>query len=120
MLKLFLCLHRKEGMSMEAFQQYWRERHAPLVRKHAEAIGVKRYIQAHTLATPHNETLRSFRAGPEWFDGVAELWFDEGTEDPASWSDKFQAAVQLLIEDEREFIDLSRSPVFWTVERPIL
>jgi len=64
------------------------------------------------LADPINESLRQSRAGPEPYDGVAENWFDS-LEDlaPGMASPQGQEAIRELLEDERRFIDLARSPV---------
>ena len=48
MYKLTFCLRRKHGMSVEEFQRYWRNTHAPLVAARAETLGIRRYVQAHT------------------------------------------------------------------------
>jgi uncharacterized protein (TIGR02118 family) len=76
MVKLVFCLTRLPHLSREEFQSYWRERHGPLVRESAKALGIRRDVQVHTLDTPVNEALRRGRGGPEGYDGVAELWFD--------------------------------------------
>jgi len=77
MIKLTYCLRRKPGMTVEEFQRYWRETHAPLVRSHAETLRIRRYVQAHTATTPLDDALRDSRsASVEPFDGVAELWWD--------------------------------------------
>src|SRR5438132_8742241 len=76
MVKLVFCVRRRPGMSREECQRYWRENHAPLVRRHAETLRIRRYVQTHTVDTPANEMLRAGRGGPEGYDGVAELWWD--------------------------------------------
>jgi hypothetical protein len=81
MIKTVFPLHRLPNLSREQFQAYWFETHAPLVPQHAESLGIKRYVQIHTLSTPINEALRDSREGPEPYDGIAELWFES---DPRS------------------------------------
>ena len=117
MVKLVFALRRLPHLSRAEFQRYWHEQHAPLVKKHAETLGIRRYVQLHTLDTPLNQGLRGTRGGPEEFDGVAEIWFDE-----ASLPATAEAAVagQALLEDEKKFIDLARSPLWIGEERPIL
>jgi uncharacterized protein (TIGR02118 family) len=75
MLKLSFCLHRLPGLSREEFQRYWRESHAPLVRRHAAALGIERYVQVHAAHDELSELLRASRSAPEPYDGVAELWW---------------------------------------------
>jgi uncharacterized protein (TIGR02118 family) len=121
MLKLVFCLHRLPGLSRAEFQRYWREQHGPLVRRHAAALRIRRYLQLHTLDDPLQEALRASRGGPEAFDGVAELWWDSREDleavlrDPAG-----QRAAAELLEDERRFIDLARSPLWVGEEHPII
>ena len=70
MVKLVFCLTRLPHLSREEFQRHWRERHGPLVRESAKALGIRRYVQVHTLATPVNDALRRGRGGPEAYDGA--------------------------------------------------
>ena len=49
MIKLVFALRRRGDLSRDEFQRYWREHHAPLVRSHAEVLGIRRYVQVHTL-----------------------------------------------------------------------
>jgi uncharacterized protein (TIGR02118 family) len=121
MIKFVFCLRRRSGLSLEEFQKYWLERHAPLVQQFAETIGCKRYVQVHTTAPAFNAELRETRGAPEPYDGVAELWFDEREfVNPTLDMEAVKKASDLLIADEREFIDLSQSPLFWGIEHPII
>jgi uncharacterized protein (TIGR02118 family) len=120
MIKLTYCLRRKPGMTVEEFQRYWRETHAPLVEARAEVLGIKRYVQVHTVLPAVNAALQARNGGsPEAFDGVAELWVESveamGSTDPAAR----QAAADLLA-DERNFIDLEASPIWVAEEHPVI
>ena len=120
MVKLSFALRRKSGLSREEFQRYWREVHAPLVKSHAGALGIRRYVQTHTLDNPANAALRASRGGPEEYDGVAELWWDSlEALAAATASEAGIAAGRALLEDERRFIDLSRSPL-WLAEENVV
>lgn len=94
-------------MSVEEFQRYWREVHAPI----AGAIpGVRRYVQCHVVPEIYA------RQTPP-FDGAAELWFDDlDAMRAAMRSDEVKAAF----EDEKNFIDHSRVASFVTVEKPVV
>jgi uncharacterized protein (TIGR02118 family) len=121
MVKLVFCLTRRSGMEEAEFHRYWREEHAPLVASHAEALGIRRYVQAHTAFDPLNAVLAAARRAPRHYDGIAELWFDSvdallamtGTAEGA-------AAGEALLSDERRFIDHSRSPIFMVEEHSII
>jgi uncharacterized protein (TIGR02118 family) len=120
-IKLVFCLRKREDLSFEEFQRIWREEHAPLVARHAEALRIKRYVQTHTVDTPFNAALKNSRGGPDGYDGVAELWWDslEDAAGAAATPEGAQAAAKLL-EDERRFIDLTRSPLFVANEHEIV
>ena len=121
MIKLVFCLRRLPHLTREEFQRHWHERHAPLVRAHAAALGIRRYVQTHTLEHPVNAALRASRGGPDAFDGVAELWWDSAEAlAAASALPEGRAAAVELLDDERRFIDLAHSPLFVAVERPIV
>jgi len=121
MVKLVFCLTRLPHLSREEFQRHWRERHGPLVRESAKALGIRRYVQVHTLTTPVNDALRRGRGGPEAYDGVAELWFDSlDALAAAGATPEGKTAGRRLVEDERTFIDLARSPVLVAEEHPIV
>lgn len=113
MIKLTFCLRRKQGMTLEAFQAYWRGAHAAMVAERANVLGIRRYVQVHTTELDGLHQVLQARNGgsPEPFDGVAELWFDslEGfrSQDPDA-----RAASAELLADERTFIDLASSPMF--------
>lgn len=80
MIKLSFCLHRLPHLSREEFQAYWRNTHAPLVKKNRAALRIRRYVQCHAATTELNDLIRAGRNAPEMYDGVAELWwgsFDE-------------------------------------------
>jgi uncharacterized protein (TIGR02118 family) len=123
MLKLVFCLTRLPQLSHEEFQRYWRELHAPLVERHAETLRIVRYVQLHSLPAgdPLNEALRASRGGPEGYDGVAELWW-RSAEDlaAATASDAGRRASLELLEDEKRFIDLARSPLWVAREHPVV
>jgi uncharacterized protein (TIGR02118 family) len=120
MIKLTFCLHRLPNLTREAFQTYWFEQHAPLVAKHQSVLRIRRYVQMHSATTELNDVIRAGRNAPQMYDGVAELWwnsFDDLT--AATTSPEGQAAGLALLEDERKFIDLARSPLFFGEEKTI-
>ena len=77
MIKLVFCLRRRDDVSEEEFHRYWLEEHGPLVRKHAEALGIRRYQQVHQVLPDFSRALGAGRGAPEPYDGVAELWWDD-------------------------------------------
>jgi uncharacterized protein (TIGR02118 family) len=118
MIKIVFCLHRLPHLSRTQFQDYWRKYHAPLVASLAGELGIVRYVQSHTLDEATFAHLAAVRGAPPAYDGVAQLWVDE-TASGGSAEAKTRAALALL-EDEKKFIDLPRSPIFRTIEQDIL
>jgi len=121
MIKLVFSLRRREDMTREEFQRYWREEHAPLVKRHAEALRIRRYVQTHAQATDLDAALSGSRGSEAGlYDGVAELWWDSLEDLLAAFtSQEGQLAGAELLEDERRFIDLPHSPI-WLGEENIV
>ena len=121
MIKLTFCLVRIPALSREQFQDYWLNKHAPLVKSHREVLGIRRYVQLHSADPSLSTDLRLSRGGPEQYDGVAQLWWDS-FEDLARRLAEPRAieAGRQLLEDERKFIDLARSPLWWGEEKVIV
>ena len=121
MIKLTFCLVRLPSLTRQDFQAYWYDTHAPLVASVAEALQIRRYVQTHSLPAEASAGIRASRDAPSEFDGVAELWWDsleamaENGRRPEA-----QAAAALLLEDEKRFIDLPRSPLWWGDERVVV
>jgi uncharacterized protein (TIGR02118 family) len=67
MIKRMGFVKRKDGMTLEAFHDYWLNVHAPLA---AKAPGIRQYIVSTTVV---GEGLTYTPA----FDGLAEFWYDD-------------------------------------------
>jgi uncharacterized protein (TIGR02118 family) len=121
MIKLVFALRRRPELTLEEFQTYWRDVHAPLVAERAGVLKIRRYVQVHTadLEGLHSAFRKRNGGAPEPFDGVAELWFDSldvlGGDDPAVR----QAQAELLA-DEANFIDLPNSPMWMAEEHEVV
>ena len=121
MFKITFCLRRRPDLTPERFDAYWRDEHAPLVRRHAEALGIRRYVQSTRFDSDLAAVAAKVRGAPEPFDGVAELWFDSREAMEAGFSTKAgRAAGRALLEDEARFIDLENSPIWFATEREIV
>ena len=120
MIKVMILLRRRPEMEPEAFSQYWHEKHAPLVRTHAAALNVRRYVQNHGAHAEVTRASVKHRGMDESYDGIAELWFDSldsmlaGARSPAG-----REANRLLLEDEARFIAMKRSTILFAEEREI-
>jgi uncharacterized protein (TIGR02118 family) len=121
MVKITFCLRRLPHLSRQEFRRHWYEIHAPLVRKHQKALRIVQYIQFHSDLGPLTEKLRAFRHSPEPYDGVAEIWYDSREALKALGRDpSARAASRELLEDEKRFVDLARSPIWIGEERVII
>jgi uncharacterized protein (TIGR02118 family) len=120
MIRLVFLLRRKAGTTLAEFQRYWRETHGPLVASFQQSLDILRYVQAHALEDPMNQAAASARGGMEPpYDGVAELWWDsEEALSAVLATEAGRAAGAALLEDEKRFIDLPRSPLWLAHEYP--
>ena len=125
MIKLTFCLRRLPSLTLEEFQDYWLNKHGPLVASHREALRIQRYVQLHSGDPAAAEALRATRAGSiesasDIYDGVAQLWWNNA-EDLAATATEPAAieAGRQLLEDERKFIDLPNSPLWFGEEKVI-
>ena len=120
MIKLIYCLRRRADISAEEFHRYWLHEHGPAVAGFAKAIGIMRYIQCHTVAPALNDMFRASRNLAAPFDGVTEAWYESAehlmacAQTPAG-----KHAHEVLLEDERRFIDFENSCVFMTEEHSL-
>ena len=113
MIKFIMCITRHPDMTREAFKDYWMNTHGPFFMENAGAMRAKKYVQSHTIDTPLNEGLRSSRGMLPEYDGVAEVWFESEEElMEAMSSPEGQKLSAALLEDERNFIDHSKSSTF--------
>ena len=117
MIKIVFCLHRLPHLTRAQFQDYWRNRHAPLVASLASELGIVRYVQSHTLDDASFAHLAAVRGAPPAYDGVAQLWIDETA--PGGSSEAKSRAALALLQDEKQFIDLPRSPIFRSTDQDI-
>jgi uncharacterized protein (TIGR02118 family) len=120
MIKLVYCLRKKAEVSQTEFNRYWREEHGPLVTRLTQQINATKYVQSHTLDTSINQGLIASRGLAEPYDGITEVWWRSEQElNEAMNTEEGLKAFQLLLEDERGFIDFSQSRVFITKENLI-
>ena len=113
MIKLIMCLTRRQDLTREEFMDYWQNKHGPFFMENAAVMRAKGYVQSQTLDSPLNEGMRSSRGMLPEFDGVAEVWF-ESEEDlmEAMGTAEMQALSAALLEDESNFVDHAKSSAF--------
>jgi uncharacterized protein (TIGR02118 family) len=122
MIVITFLLRRAPGMTADEFHRYWRQRHGPLVAGHAAVLGIRRYSQLHTTASPMGAPIAESRGcEPADYDGIALVWFDseESLAASASTPEGVTAAAALL-EDERRFLDLPRCQLWISDDHPLV
>lgn len=107
MIKLCVLCPRKPDLTLEQFEDHWRNVHGPLFSSQPEVKQyVKKYIQVHSTG----EQLEEGQFPPvSAYDGVAEIWFDSMEDIPKVFeSDNFKNTIA---QDEAKFID--RDNIRW-------
>ena len=114
MIRISYLMRRLPQLTLEEFQSYWSEKHPQAAPEDAfPLLGVKRYVQV----LPFESEARDLVIGPrtglvEPFDGIAELWIDSEESLIKDWStEKAKEYVGIFFEDEKNFIDWSRSTI---------
>jgi uncharacterized protein (TIGR02118 family) len=104
-VKVVVLLPRREGMSREEFERYWRERHLPLV---AKIPGLRRLALHRVLPDPSGSVPA--------FDAVVEDWFDDGQAlSAASASPEWEA----VLADAPNLLDMARLQLLVVEEVPL-
>ncbi len=120
MIRIVFVFHRLPYLSRKQCQQHWLEVHAPLVKKHAELLGIQGYTQLHTVGSRvSSRIMRSIRGTMASYDGTAELWVDRDKMMTAMNTTAGKQAAKELIKDEGRFIDFTRSAL-WTAKEHII
>lgn len=110
MLKVIAFLKRKDGLTLEQFSRYWAEHHGPLVARLAPEM--RRYVQNHLVAPASD--------GQEPpFDGISEVWYADMTTCRATFERLAGADGRPIRDDERAFLDRSRTVLVLVQEHPI-
>ncbi|GGA79028.1 hypothetical protein GCM10011385_36490 [Nitratireductor aestuarii] len=121
MINVIFCVYKRPEMSDEEFREFWWESHGPFVKARSEILRMKRYVQMPRLLAPGFESVASARGAPEPFDGIAMVSWESMDELKATFTDPAaKKAARELLEDERRFIDFSRSPIFFTEEKVVV
>ncbi len=120
MIRLTYLLRRKPGMSRIEFQEYWRDVHGPLIAGFGSTFNILRYVQVHTiLDDEQNEQLAGVRGKIEKpYDGAAEIWWANREDLVDGHFAGGNTAAQTILEDEKQFIDLPNSPLWFNYEYP--
>jgi uncharacterized protein (TIGR02118 family) len=104
MIKVVVLAHKRADMSAEDFHRYWREVHAPLLRR---LPGLRRLVINRVLPDPAGGTPACDGIGEDWFDSLeamrAALGSPEGqavNADAPNFLD--MSKLQFLVVEEEE------------------
>lgn len=121
MIKMVMCITRRPGMSREAFQKHWLAFHGPHFMEIAKDYRVKKYVQSHTLDSQLNSLVRGVRGMTLEYDGIAEIWWASEADYLAGLnSPTVKKRGKEFLAAEADFVDPSRSTVFFTEEHELL
>ena len=121
MIALMFCVRKYPDSTMEDFRNYWWNTHGPYVAKRAAALNIRDYVQLPRLDLPGLESTAEARGTLPAYDGVAMVTWDSLDALKATFTSKeAKKSGRELIEDERRFVDFSRSTIFFTEAKPVV
>jgi uncharacterized protein (TIGR02118 family) len=120
MIKMVVEVWKRPDMSMEAFTQRWLVEHGALVKRHANAMGLMRYVQSHKQPSDAMEAFARERGWKPSPDGLTEVWWESmESMNKALSSPQGQAASAELALDEQQFLDCKKISAFLAIEETI-
>lgn len=121
MFKMSFAVYRRADLTQEAFLAYWSGPHADLVRQHASALRIRRYVQLHAVPSEMTLKLTQARQCMPPHDGVSQIWWDsEADRLAAAASEEGRRASEILREDELQLCDVRRGSVAFGYEHVII
>jgi len=117
-IRLMFLLRRAPHLTREEFSRHWLNEHAVLAVQADSERRVRRYCQLHAMDHPTQRAIEADRQTlPADFDGIAEVTFD--SIEQMTGGGRVDAFDAVLKEDEKRFIDMSRSMVMIVDEHEI-
>ncbi|CAG8998231.1 MAG: hypothetical protein CENE_00172 [Candidatus Celerinatantimonas neptuna] len=123
MVKLICIVKRLPELTYEEFLTYWENHHANLIKKHATVLRIKKYTQNRSFDSHEIQSqIKLMRNMTNFdFDGIAELWYsDIKTHLNSRKSTEGVLALTEIIADEKRFIDLSKSHMWYSNELSVI
>ena len=118
MFKITMLVKKKAGLSDDEFRARW-QAHSAKVLTFREALRIRHYAKTLPLRSDQPATLRDTL--PFAWDAMGELWYDSQADcNAARESAAGQAALAVLREDEKTFVDLAQSVLWFGEEIRVL
>ena len=108
-------------MSEKDYHSYLENKRASLVRENRDALGLQGYTQLHKIPSAINLMVRVFRSTRAPYDGIEELAFESSETLAQNLSrPKGKKAAAALLNDEKQFVDLQASSLWFVKEHAIV
>lgn len=116
MVRLMYCVTRRRDISPEDFRRYWQdEKYASLLSTFTKIYCASHYDQNLTLNIPMNAQIMERQGTGNPHDGIIEIWWYSAKELTAiNESREAEELKQQIRKYEEQFIDRSRSKIFFT------
>jgi uncharacterized protein (TIGR02118 family) len=102
MIVLIICARRKPELSREEFEDYWKNKHSPLVQSVPEFMKyVRKYVHFYLADGADSEP--AMLGDVSDYDAVGQLWFDDHESMAAAYAEP--EYLRLIKPDEEKFID---------------
>ena len=118
MVRMVYCVTRLEGVSLQDFRNYFDGEHKNLICQAAKELNAIEFKQSLTLLVERNFKLMVRRGTERPYDAVIELAWENAAEiEKIFETEEAQQRAERFFSQASEFIDLSKSRIFFT-EQP--
>lgn len=119
MVRMIYCVMSREDISLQDFREFFNGDHKLLMSVAARELGAVDYKQSLTLQVDRNFTIM-YRRGTELpYDGIIEMWWENAAKlEGIMESEEILIQAEEIFSEASQYIDLSRSRIFFT-EQPI-
>lgn len=116
MIRLVYCVSRREDISLEDFRAFWHdERFTDLYREYNRVYRAKALKKTLVLKVPMNAAILGKQGTRKPYDGIIEILWESAKELlEVHDTDEADALRRRIAEYEQQFIDKTRSTVFFT------
>ena len=115
MIKLCVLCPRRPDLTLEQFEDHWKNVHGPLFSSQPEVRQyVKKYIQVHSTG----QQLSGDFPSASHYDRIAEIWFESMEDIPKVFSSENFNTI--IADDEAKFIDRNNIKWIYATENVVI